>query len=48
MRVYKYVPLHLIEEYYEQGWFIASLLGPPHCFYSVIMQQIPLDEWLVS
>lgn len=38
-RILKYVPLYLIEEYYGQGWFIASLIGPPHGFYAVLMER---------
>ena len=41
-RIFKYVPLSLIEEYYAQGWFISSLLGPPHGFYSVLMEK---EDW---
>lgn len=39
MRIFAYVPFRLVEEYYGQGWFIASLLGPPHGFYSVLMER---------
>lgn len=43
-RMFKYVPYHLIEEYYGQCWFISSLLGPPHCHYAVLMEREPMDE----
>lgn len=36
-RLYRYVPFPEITERYGQGWVIASLLGPPHGFYSVLM-----------
>lgn len=39
-RIFRYVPYGLIEEYYAQGWFIVSLLGPPHGFYSVLMERV--------
>lgn len=36
--IHMFVPLSQIELYYCQGWFIASLLGPPHGFYAVLME----------
>lgn len=42
-RIFAYVPLSQINERYGQCWHIASLLGPPHCFYAVLMELI-LDE----
>lgn len=42
-RIFKYVPLTEITERYGQGWFIASIIGPPHGFYAVLMElEIPL------
>jgi hypothetical protein len=38
IRILKYVPFPEITERYGQGWFIASLLGPPHGFYAVLME----------
>lgn len=37
-RILKYVPLSQIELHYCQGWFIVSLLGPPHGYYAVMME----------
>ena len=39
MRTFRYVHLSEIELYYDQGWFIVSLLGPPHGLYAVLMEQ---------
>lgn len=36
--IFKYVPLTEITERYGQGWHIASILGPPHGFYAVLME----------
>lgn len=37
-RIFAYVPFCEITERYGQGWHIVSLLGPPHGFYSVLME----------
>jgi hypothetical protein len=39
-RMFAYVPFSEITEHYAQGWFIASLLGPPHGCYAVLMEYI--------
>jgi hypothetical protein len=44
-KILKYVPLHLVNEYYGQGWYIVSLLGPPHGFYSVLMELVLIDTF---
>lgn len=38
-KIYWYVPLSQVAERLEQGWTIVSELGPPHCFYSVLMEE---------
>lgn len=43
IKTFKYVPISEITERYGQGWIIASILGPPHGFYSVLMEYIGDD-----
>jgi hypothetical protein len=38
-RIFRFVPHRLRDAYEALGW-VASDLGPPHCFYSV------LCEWM--
>lgn len=37
-RTFRYVPHAQINDYLAQGWVIVSNLGPPHGFYSVLME----------
>ena len=37
-RLFRYVKLSEIEAYREQGWVVAATLGPPHGFYSILME----------
>lgn len=37
-RTFRYVPHSEVLTYEAQGWVIVSLLGPPHGFYSVLME----------
>lgn len=43
-RVFRYVPHSQIAEYEAQGWTLVSLIGPPHGFYSVLMQAPETEE----
>ncbi len=38
VRYFTYVPRYLVTDYEAAGWIYAGELGPPHCFYSVLMQ----------
>lgn len=37
-RIFRYVPHSQVAERLEEGWTIAADLGPPHCFYAVLME----------
>lgn len=40
-RVFYYVRHCDVAERLKEGWTIAADLGPPHCFYSVLMEAPP-------
>jgi hypothetical protein len=37
-RIFRYVRHCDIERRLSDGWFVSADLGPPHCFYSVLME----------
>ena len=39
IRWFRYVVRSRIDEYKAEGWEVASELGPPHCYYAVLMEQ---------
>ncbi len=42
VRVFRYVPRYRVAAYEAAGWIFAGELGPPHGFYSILMEW-PLD-----
>ena len=39
-RTFRYVIYSEIEKYEAMGWVYAGELGPPHCFYAVLMELV--------
>lgn len=38
-RIFRYVPHSQVDERLKEGWVFAADLGPPHCFYAVLMEK---------
>lgn len=39
-RVFAYVTHSAVQLYAANGWEFSANLGPPHCFYSVLMEWV--------